>query len=284
MSRLAACALIALAALRAPALADSANGSARAEAADSANASSAASSANAGSAAAGSARADSARADSARADFAAAESAAADSANTESATPGSAPADSRGRLHVYAGLFGSAHLVAAQATDYRRGYLDHGAGGGVLAGVRLNRVLAVEAGWRTTANRENLSGARVTNLPLETMVVTTVTAGPRVYWPTGGAVEPYALFSLGYAAILTDFAGCPDCDTLFAGGPAAELGAGVDLRLGRHLSAGLRTSGQVVHFAGDSFEKRFRQADVEPSRTATTILSLATDAYAAFHF
>jgi hypothetical protein len=223
MSRLAACALLALAALRAPAMADSANG-------------------------------------------------------------GSAPPDSRGRLHVYAGLFGSAHLVAAQATDYRRGYLDHGAGGGVLAGVRLNRLLAVEAAWRTTANRDDLDGARVTNLPLETMVVTAVTAGPRVYWPTDGPVEPYALFSLGYAAILTDFAGCPDCDTLFAGGPAAELGAGVDLRLGRHVSAGLRTSGQLLHFAGDSFEKRFRQADVEPSRTATTILSLATDAYAAFHF
>ncbi|HWM86734.1 MAG TPA: outer membrane beta-barrel protein [Kofleriaceae bacterium] len=194
------------------------------------------------------------------------------------------PAEEHARLHVYAGLFGSGYLVAAQSTDYRRGYLDHGGGGGLFAGVRLDRLLAVEIDWRTTLNGENFAAARVTNLPLDGLVVTTVSLGARVYVPTGSMLEPYGLASAGYAVIMTDFVECPDCDSVFATGPAAALGGGLDVHLGRRLSAGLRMSGQVMHFGSDSFEKRFRVVGVEPSQTQATILSLATDAYATFHF
>jgi hypothetical protein len=195
-------------------------------------------------------------------------------------------ADDRGRLHVYAGLFGSAHLVAGQSTDYRRGYLDHGGGGGAFAGVRLDRFWAIELGWRTTVNGEEFESARVTNIPLERLAVTTVGVGPRLYLPVPieWIAQPYAQASAGYSAILVRFTDCPDCDTVFAKGPAAELGGGVDFRLGRRLSAGLRATGQLLHFGSDAFEKRFRQGGFEPSRTQATILSLATDAYAMFHF
>jgi hypothetical protein len=195
-------------------------------------------------------------------------------------------ADDRARLHVYAGLFGSAHLVAGQATDYRRGYLDHGGGGGAFAGVRLDRFWAIELSWRTTVNGEDFEAARVTNIPLEGLAVTTLGIGPRLYMPVPAEwlVEPYAQASAGYSAVLVRFADCPDCDTVFARGPAAELGAGIDVRLGRRLTAGVRATGQLLHFGADAFEKRFRQAGFEPSHTQTTILSLATDAYAMFHF
>jgi hypothetical protein len=188
------------------------------------------------------------------------------------------------RVHAYAGLFGSGVLVAAQSTDYRRGYLDHGGGGGLFAGVRLHRLFSVEANLRTTVNGENFARARVTNLPLDSLIVTTVGVGGRVHWPTAGLLEPYGHASAGYAIVLTDFAECPDCDTAFAKGPQGELGAGIDVQLHGRLSAGVRASGQVMYFGSDAFEKRLRQDPVEASRTRTTILSLTTDAYAMWHF
>ncbi len=188
------------------------------------------------------------------------------------------------RVHAYAGLFGSGILVAAQSTDYRRGYLDHGGGGGLFAGVRIHPLFSVEANLRTTVNGENFARARVTNLPLDSLIVNTVGVGGRLHWPTGGLLEPYAHASAGYAIVLTDFAECPDCDTVFAKGPQGELGAGVEVQLAGPLSAGVRVSGQVMYFGSDAFEKRFRLVPVEASRTRTTILSLATDAYAAWHF
>jgi hypothetical protein len=192
--------------------------------------------------------------------------------------------ESRGRLHAYAGLFGSTQLVAAQSTDYRRGYLDHGGGGGLFAGVRLNRLFSVEGNWRVTVNGEHLSAARVTNLPVDALIVTTWGVGARVHWPTGGIVEPYGHASAGYAAIMVSYVDCPDCPRVFATGPAAELGGGIDVHLGRRASVGLRLTGQLLHFGQDAFEKRFRQVGFEPSSTQATILSSATDLYAMFHF
>lgn len=192
--------------------------------------------------------------------------------------------DERARLHVYAGMFGSAHLVTAQATDYRRGYLDHGGGGGLFGGVRLNRLFSIEANLRTTINGENFARARVTNIPIDAVVVTSLGVGGKLHVPTGTIFEPYGHASAGYALITADFVECPDCDTVFAGGPALELGAGVDVHLTRLISAGLRATGQVMHFGSDSFEKRLRLDGFQPSQTQTTILSFATDAYAAFHF
>ena len=206
------------------------------------------------------------------------------SAGARADSTATAERPARTRVHAYAGLFGSGHLVAAQATDYRRGYLDHGGGGGLFAGVRLHRLFSVEANLRTTVNGEDFARARVTNLPLDSVLVTTVGLGGRVHWPTGGMLEPYGHASAGYALLLTDFAGCPDCDTVFATGPQAELGAGLDVQLLGRLSAGVRASGQVMYFGSDAFEMRFRQVPVEASRTQTTILSLATDAYAMWHF
>jgi hypothetical protein len=197
---------------------------------------------------------------------------------------GSAPIDARARLHAYAGVFGSGYLVAAQATDYRRGYLGHGGGGGLLAGVRLSRLFSVEADLRTTINGEHFARARVTNIPLDRLVVTTIGLGGRVHWPTSSIFEPYGHASAGYAIVTADFVDCPDCDSVFATGPQAELGGGVDVHLGHHLSAGVRVAGQVMHFGSDSFEARFRIPSVQPSETRSTILSLATDLYAAFHF
>jgi Outer membrane protein beta-barrel domain len=188
------------------------------------------------------------------------------------------------RMHAYAGLFGSAYLVAAQATDYRRGYLDHGGGGGLFAGVRLNRRFSVEARVRATVNGEHFARARVTHLPLDALVVTTVGLGGRVHLPIGSAFEPYAAASAGYAVVVADFVDCPDCDAVFAKGPQAELGGGLDLHLSPRLSAGVRAGGQVLYFGHDSFEKRLREVELEPSQTRTAILSLATDAHASFHF
>ncbi len=205
-------------------------------------------------------------------------------ARADSAATAAHPPPARDRVHAYAGLFGSGYLVAAQSTDYRRGYLDHGGGGGLFAGVRLHRLFSVEANLRTTVNGENFARARVTNLPVDSLVVTTVGLGGRVHWPTDGLLEPYAHASAGYAIVLTDFAECPDCDTVFAKGPQAELGAGLDVQLTRQLSAGVRVGGQVMYFGSDAFEKRFRLVPVEASRTQTTILSLTTDAYAMWHF
>jgi hypothetical protein len=197
---------------------------------------------------------------------------------------GAAELGARERLHVYAGMFGSGLLVAAQATDYRRGYLGHGGGGGIFAGVRLSRLFSVEANLRATVNGEHFARARVTNLPLDGLVVTTIGVGGRVHWPTSWIVEPYGHASAGYAIITADFVDCPDCSAVFATGPQAELGGGVDLHLGRRLSAGVRVAGQVMHFGSDSFEARFRIESVQPSETRSTILSVATDVYAMFHF
>jgi opacity protein-like surface antigen len=206
------------------------------------------------------------------------------SARADSGDVRASRAHRRDRAHVYAGLFGSAYLVAAQATDYRRGYLDHGGGGGLFGGVRLNRRFSVEAGVRTTVHGENFARARVTNLPLDRLVLTTLGVGGRLHLPTGTIFEPYAGAGAGYAIVAADFVECPDCDTVFAAGPQAELGAGVDVQVYGRISAGLRATGQVMYFGSDAFEKRLRVQGFEPSRTRTTILSMATDAYAAFHF
>ncbi|HYU14722.1 MAG TPA: hypothetical protein VEL05_01570, partial [Candidatus Acidoferrum sp.] len=104
-------------------------------------------------------------------------------ARADSATVRRSSAGSRERLHAYAGLFGSTQLVAAQSTDYRRGYLDHGGGGGLFAGVRLNRLFSVEGNWRVTVNGQDLDAARVTNIPVEALIVTTWGLGARVHWP-----------------------------------------------------------------------------------------------------
>lgn len=194
-----------------------------------------------------------------------------------------APA-ARAPVHVYAGLLGSGVLVAAQATDYRRGYLGNGGGGGLFAGVRLGPHVSLELDGRVTVNRERFAAARVTNIAVDGLAVTTLTGGVRLHWPLGGILEPYGRIGAGYAAIVASYPDCAACDTVFATGPALELGGGVEVSLTRRFSVGARIGGQLLHFGEDAFERRLRQPDRTPSRTRTTILSATADLTAAFHF
>ena len=187
-------------------------------------------------------------------------------------------------VHLYAGLSGSGVAAVAQATDYRRGYLGNGGGGGLFAGVRLGPHVSLELDGRVTRNGERFAAARVTNIPVGGLAVTTLVGGIRLHWPLGGALEPYGRLGAGYAAIVASYPDCAACDTVFATGQAAELGAGVDLALTRRITVGVRAGGQLLHFGEDAFERRLRQPDRTPSRTRAAIFSATADLTAAFHF
>jgi len=184
----------------------------------------------------------------------------------------------------YAGTLGSADLVIRQDTDYRTGYLDHGGGGGLVAGIELGPVFAVELVARATANGQHLAAARVTNLPVAGLAVTTATLGVRLRVPTTGPIVPFGRLGIGYAAIMPVFVDCPSCDTVFTAGLAVEAGLGVDLAATAWLHVGAQASSQLLHFESDAFERRLRQAGSEPSMTHATITSVVCDVFAAVHF
>jgi opacity protein-like surface antigen len=190
----------------------------------------------------------------------------------------------RAPVHVYAGLFGSGVVAVAQATDYRRGYLGNGGGGGLFVGVRLGPLVSIELDGRVTRNAERFAAARVTNIAVGGLAVTTLTGGVRLHWPLGGILEPYGRLGAGYAAIVASYPDCAACDTVFATGQAVELGGGVDVSVSERITVGVRAGGQLLHFGEDAFERRLRQPDRTPSRTRAAIFSATADLTAAFHF
>jgi hypothetical protein len=196
----------------------------------------------------------------------------------------SARAETTPRRHVFVGVVGAGRVVVAQRTGYRQGYLGNGGGGGVVVGVRAQRWLSLDAELLTAVHAQRLAAARVTTLPIAGAALARASLGVRVHWPSGGRLEPYAGARLGLAATFLDFVDCPDCDRLFATGPAAELRGGVELALGRRLALGVSGGAELMHFAGDAFERRLRQAGFERSHTPTTIVSIAVGLDATAHF
>lgn len=194
-----------------------------------------------------------------------------------------APA-ARAPVHVYAGVFGAGVVAVAQATDYRRGYLGNGGGGGLFAGVRLGPLVSIELGGRVTWNQERFAAARVTNIAVGGLAVTTLTGAVRLDWPLGGIVEPHGRIGAGYAAIVASYPDCAACDAVFATGQAVELGGGVDVSVTDRITVGVRAGGQLLHFGEDAFERRLRQPGRTPSRTRAAIFSATADLTAAFHF
>jgi hypothetical protein len=192
---------------------------------------------------------------------------------------GAAHADAR----VYAGLSGAAQVVATQQTDYRRSYLGRGAGGGLFAGVHVRPWLALDLTSRATVHDERFAEARVTNLPIAAVAATTIALGPRLRWPGSRRLTPHARAAIGYAAIVVDFVECPACHAVFARGLDVELSGGLDIAIARRFWIGLQATGQLLHFRGDDFERRFRVAS-EPSRTRTTVASLIVELSLSLHF
>ncbi len=131
------------------------------------------------------------------------------------------------RPHFYMGVEGQG-IVVLGATG-SNAFLDHGGGFDLYVGGRLNRWLALEAGWQATFHNPEVDdlGRQVDRVGLQALTL------DAKFYPVHGPVQPY--FSGGAGLYLLG-----DSFSVFSEGAGFQVGGGVDFWLTRHLSLGLR--------------------------------------------
>lgn len=131
------------------------------------------------------------------------------------------------------GLYVGGGLLASRVLHQDGGgaLLDHGAGLSLFSGFRINRSLALEAGWIGTVH-----GPEGTAFgDAETLVLNGFTADARVYWQTANpALEPFIQGGLGLYLLDNAYFGTQSVGSGF------QAGGGFDLVLGDNVKLGLR--------------------------------------------
>lgn len=131
------------------------------------------------------------------------------------------------------GLYAGGGLLASRVLHQDGGgpLLDHGAGLSLFSGFRINRSLALEAGWIGTVHGPE--GAAFGDA--DTLVLNGFTADARVYWQTANpSVEPFIQGGLGLYLLDDAYFGTQSVGSGF------QAGGGFDLVLGDHVKLGLR--------------------------------------------
>lgn len=130
-------------------------------------------------------------------------------------------------LYVGAGLVGSRVLHQDGAGPL----LENGAGLSLFSGFRVNRNLALEAGWLGTVHAPGNAAFD----DADHLVLNGFTADARVYWQTGTpSVEPFIQGGLGLYLLDSTYFGTQSVGTGF------QAGGGFDVLLGEHIKLGLR--------------------------------------------
>ena len=178
----------------------------------------------------------------------------------------------RHRFHAYAGGHLGGLVIMNQAVgDQGVGFLGHGGGGGLFGGLRLSPFLSVEANWAISYHDETLGQSTY----LDSIYLMSITADAKIHIPTRGPAEPYFQAGIGFAYIGASYGdGAPIDDSVFAKGPAFNVGGGVDLWLGPHFSVGGR-----VLYKGLYFNEAGGAAD-----SSNFVSGVALDVLGAFHF
>ena len=190
----------------------------------------------------------------------------------------------RHRLHGYIGGQLSGFIVAAQVTEYDHGYLGHGGGGGLYGGVRLGPFVSLEANWNITFHDESWravtpGGTVIEDRYLDSIYLMTLTADAKIHIPTRGPVEPFFQGGIGFAFIGATYADPDyDGDTIFAKGPAFNLGGGLDIWLGPWLSVGGRLLYRGPYFTQDDFTGQAIKAE------SNYVNGVDIDVFLTFHF
>lgn len=181
----------------------------------------------------------------------------------------------RHRVHGYIGGQAGGMFVLAQVTDLTEGYLSHGGGAGLFGGIRLGPFVSLEANWTISFHDDAL-----TDRTLDSLYLMTITADAKIHIPTYGPVEPYFQAGVGFAYIGASYYDCAACDSIFAKGPAFNVGGGMDFWLGPWFSLGGRILYRGLYFS----------EFVNPSGTTTRISTsnfingVSVDVNGTFHF
>lgn len=134
-------------------------------------------------------------------------------------------------LYVGAGLTASRILHQSTGPGSAAGLIDDGAGLTLFTGLRINRTLALEAGWIGTVHGPD--GAAFDQA--EHLMLNGFTADARVYLPSSSeGLEPYLQGGLGLYLLDSTYFGTESVGSGF------QLGGGFDLRLGDSVKLGLR--------------------------------------------
>lgn len=174
------------------------------------------------------------------------------------------------RPHAYLGLQGMGLFVLGHVTDLPEGYIDHGGGGGVFAGVRLGRYISLEANWTITFHDDLFESAPGAIVVLDSLYVMTLTGDLKIHVPTYSALEPYFQVGIGAAWL-----GDTGDEGMFARGPAFNAGAGADLWLNPFVSIGGRVLYRGLAFGEADFTLPDNQRDF--------VNTLSVDANITFH-
>jgi hypothetical protein len=130
-------------------------------------------------------------------------------------------------LYVGGGLVGSRVLHQ----DGGGALLDHGAGLSLFGGFRVNRSLALEAGWLGTVHGPGDTAFGNVNH----LVLNGFTADARVYWQTASPeLEPFIQGGVGLYLLDSTYFGTQSVGTGF------QAGGGFDLILSDHVKLGVR--------------------------------------------
>lgn len=136
------------------------------------------------------------------------------------------------------GLYFGAGIVGTKILNQRGGpdLLEDGAGLSLYAGLRVSRSLSLELGWVGTAH--NPEGVETAFGPeTDYLVLNGVTADARVYLNAAAderGAQPYLQGGLGVYFLDDQTLGTESVGTGF------QLGGGLDFRVGRNLSLGVR--------------------------------------------
>ncbi|MFH1129822.1 MAG: outer membrane beta-barrel protein [Pseudomonadota bacterium] len=184
----------------------------------------------------------------------------------------------RHRPHAYIGgqLMGMA--ILADQTDDPRGFLGHGAGGGLFGGVRLLKYLSVEGNWTVTWHDEiwDEGNARY----LDSLYLMTFTGDFKFHIPTYTPFEPYIQGGLGYSFVGATYAATYyDYDAIMSQGLAFNVGVGLDFWLGPWFSVG----GRLV-YRGMRFGDPVTHNTTGMPAYSSFVNSLSIDMDAKIHF
>jgi hypothetical protein len=148
-------------------------------------------------------------------------------------------------------------LIVHRPHDSSLGLIGAGAGFGVTGGLRIGPAISLELNWSTTWHHRTPDPSRDDGI--SSLVVMSYLAGIKIHLPTEGPVDLFLLGAGGYTYVGSHLDLGERSFRTLATGPTVELGGGMDLWLGRHLSIG----GQLVYrgmWLGDSHLEPYGRA------------------------
>lgn len=162
--------------------------------------------------------------------------------------------------HRFTGYLG-AQLMALAVVKQQLNDIDtigHGGGVGITGGIRLGKVVSLEANWTFTAHdeywRDEIKPDEIA-VEVDSLQIQTFTADLKLHIPTFRRVEPYFQLGGGWA-ILGGMGWKPDepkyekfmPSYVYTDGPTFNAGMGLNVWLGRFLTIGGRVLYRGIYF------------------------------------